>query len=68
MEWTDLGDVLELGEPEGDAEAAEEDGDEGAGVAEGGEAELAVAVLDDPGQLLEGLGHGRERGGRLPER
>ena len=65
---TDLGDVLELGELECDAEAAEEDGDERAGVAEGREAELAVAVLDDTGQLLEGLGHGGQRGGRLPER
>lgn len=50
----DLGDVLVLGELEGDAEAAEEDGDEGAGVAEGGEAELLL-VLDDSGQLLERL-------------
>jgi len=35
-----LGDVLDLGEPEGHAEAAEEDGDERAAVAEGREAEL----------------------------
>jgi len=54
-----LGDVLDLGEPEGHPEAAEEHGDEGAGVAEGREAELPAVGLHPARQLLERLRHRR---------
>ena len=56
-----LGDVLDLGEPEGHPEAAEEHGDEGTGVAEGREAELPAVGLHPARQLLERLGHRRQR-------
>jgi hypothetical protein len=54
-----LGDVLDLGEPEGHPEAAEEHGDEGAGVAEGRDAELPAVGLHPARQLLERLRHRR---------
>jgi hypothetical protein len=56
-----LGDVLHLGEPEGHPEAAEEHGDEGTGVAEGRDAELAAVGVHPAHQLLERLGHRRQR-------
>lgn len=46
-----LGDVVHLGEPEGDAEAAEEDGDVGAGAREG--PGVHGLLLGDGGEILE---------------
>ena len=56
-----LGDVLDLGEPEGHAKASEEHGDERAGVVEGREAEFPAVGVHPARQLLERLRHHRER-------
>lgn len=62
-----LGDVLQFGELESDAEASKKNGDPRAGVAEGVQSEPRLFFgpflvwFQEPGELLEGLRYGRQR-------
>jgi hypothetical protein len=67
MKKNNLGDVLQFGELESDAEASKKIGDPRVGVAKGVQVEPRLffghflVLFQEPGELLEGLCYGRQR-------